>query len=167
MRFYTEIPEELPTTPANLPALLQNAFDQATVQVEIAPDGLLDTQGGWRLVSEGDGISSSLPTKTTPSLRLLWQPPADHLLQSAKLCGALQSPRFWWTQSEFSSHHDNPLLVEPASGGKPSDTKYFLYPGERTNPDRPLSIQLDRSDIAAPASDLLTLQNPLIFPEQE
>ncbi|MBI2421602.1 MAG: hypothetical protein HYV27_02150 [Candidatus Hydrogenedentes bacterium] len=163
VRFYTGLPEDVP-------ASFQTALDGANVQVEIAPDGLLATQGGWRLVPESDGVYFLVTNEENPlpfgSFGSLLQITYSNLQDYVAL---FDDPALAGRNPEFLLYMrvDNPLLVEPASGGKPSDSKYFLYPGERTNPDRPLSIQLGRSDIASPARDLVTLQAPGINPERE
>jgi hypothetical protein len=59
---------------------------------------------------------------------------------------------------------DNDIYFSPASGGSPSQTKYFLYPAGPTNPARRLSVSIE-SDLAAPSRTVADLADPGIDPE--
>ena len=141
----------------------------AQFQVEIAEGGLLSQGGtgaGWSLLQEGDGIYILLTTEDNPLphgsfgnlLKITVTGLQDYLDLYA---GSTLSPEFF-----VGMRVDNVALVRPASGGTPSQTKYFLYPGGLTNPGRLLKVS-SLSDLAPPADDLINLAFPGIDPESE
>ena len=162
LRFFTSVPGDAPAGAAAALALAQ-------MNVEIAPGGLLDPQDpfapDWRLVAEGDGAylllteqTNALPYGAFGNLLKITFTGLDDFVNA--FAGVLRPPEFL-----IEMRSDNQIYVSPATPGKPSDTKYFLYPAGPTNPDRKLSVVLEDNDVAPPARDLLSLITPGISPE--
>lgn len=165
LRFMYDIPTDGP-----VPAGAIAALRQAEISVELAPRGLLvgspPFSDAWRLFSEPDnsyvlltdednylsyGAEGNLLKITITNLRAY-----RDLLEADGV-----TPRF-----NVSMRADNQIYVDPAGETQASDTKFFLYPGASTHPDRVLVVGPAR-DVAGPARDIATLQVPNINPEAE
>jgi len=162
MRFFTSLPPEAPAGAAQ-------ALASAQMRVRLAPGGLLDTAGaassGWRLLSEGDGVylllteeANALRYGAFGNLLAITFTGLDDFV--ALYDGLVQQPEF-----SVEMRADNQLYVSPATPGRPSDTKFFLYPAGPTYPDRRLSVKLNARDVAAPARTIEDLAFPGINPE--
>lgn len=147
-RFYLQAPAD---APAGSAALLENA----NVQVELAGDGILaDDDIGtadWRLISDGEGRyrlitdeDNYLPVASFGNMLKLTISGLEGYV--ANFGDGARQPEFF-----LSMRLDNQIYVAPGSDRQPSTTKYFLYPGGLANPDRALSVELDRGDLAPPA----------------
>lgn len=162
MRFFTSLPEDAPAGAAD-------ALDGAQMRVELAPGGLLDTadafSSGWRLIPEGDGIYLLLTEESNylqygafgNLLKISFTGLEDFV---ALYDGIILQPEFF-----LEMRVDNQLYVSPATPGRPSDTKFFLYPAGPTYPDRRLAVKLNARDVAAPARNIEDLAFPGIVPE--
>jgi len=162
LRFFTEIPQDAPLG-------AQAAMNDVEMNVELAPDGLLVPQDpfapDWRLVEEADGIYVMLTEEENPlpygafgnllRIRFLNLEPYLDLFASAG------------RDAEFLVHMrvDNDIYYAPETPGRPSQTKYFLYPGGPTAPGRSLLVSERRGDLAPPALGAVLLQNPGVDPE--
>lgn len=162
LRFFTSVPADAPPAAAA-------ALAQAAMRVEIAPGGLLDVQDpfapDWRLIPEGDGIflllteqTNVLPYGAFGNLLKITFTGLDDLVAAYQ--GVLRPAEF-----QIEMRADNQIYVSPATPGKPSDTKFFLYPAGPTHHDRKLSVVLNDGDVAAPARSILELATPGIDPE--
>lgn len=161
-RFFTSVPEDAPAGAAA-------ALAQADMRVEIAPGGLLDVQDpfapDWRLIPESDGIylllteqANVLPYGAFGNLLKITFTGLDDLVAAYQ--GTLRPAEFL-----IEMRADNQIYVSPATRGKPSDSKYFLYPAGPVYPDRKLSVILNDGDVAAPARSISELADPGIDPE--
>lgn len=163
-RFFLRTPDDLA---AALVAPAQAALDQATLTASIAPNGLLsgtESTAAWRLISEGDGRFLALTEQGTPlpfskfgnllRLRVANLAPYVALFQ-----GRPEEPAF-----EVEMRMDNDLYFSPATPTRPSETRYFLYPGSLTYPTETLLVTT-APGLAQPASDVVTLQQHVIDPE--
>ncbi|HEX73062.1 MAG TPA: VWA domain-containing protein, partial [Candidatus Hydrogenedentes bacterium] len=161
MRFFLSAPDDAP-------AAALSALAAAQMWVELAPDGLLITddpfQPTWRLLEEGDGIYNLLTAQDNP----LPYASFGNLLKItvtglggyvAAFAGTGRDPELF-----VEMRMDNAIYVSPATPSQPSRTKYFLYPGGPTNPDRLLSVSLT-PDAAPPARSAFDLAFPGIDPE--
>jgi hypothetical protein len=161
VRFFTLVPEDVP-------AGAEAALAQSNLTVELATDGLLVDEDPfaptWRLLSEGDGVYRMLTEEDNPLpygafgdlLKLTFTNLGPFV---ALFDGTARDPEFL-----VEMRADNDIYFSPASGGSPSQTKYFLYPAGPTNPARRLSVSIE-SDLAAPSRTVADLADPGIDPE--
>jgi len=131
MRFLTSLPADIAESP--LGAAAAAALANVTMNVELAPDGLLvptsEFDAGWRLLSEGDGIYRM---RTEGSNDLLYGAFGNLLrLTFSNLAPFTALFDASTREPEFSvgMRVDNDAYFAPAGGGQPSRTKYFFYPG--------------------------------------
>lgn len=163
-RFFLRTPEDLP---AELVAPAQAALAQATLQAAIAPNGLLsgnDVIPAWRLINEGDGrylvlTEQAIPIPFSKFGNLLRLNIGNLAAYSALFDGRPEQPAFL-----VEMRMDNDLYFAPATPTRPSETRYFLYPGGATYPGETLVVTSE-PDIAQPASDGVVLQQHDIDPE--
>lgn len=157
LRFFT-------TAPADVPAAAAAALAGVRMQVELAPNGIVTDEGGapddWRLIAEGDGIyqliteeSNFLPYGGFGNLLRITFSNLEPFV--AAFAGTGREPEFL-----LEMRADNQIYVIPPAPGRPSDSKYFLYPGGPTNPGRLLSVKLDTADLAAPSRTIAGLALP-------
>lgn len=159
----------MPQIGADMPAEVVNAFWQHEMSVELAPEGLLVFPGGekpdWRLVPGNDGVYTLL----TPEAYTLPYASFGNLLRITftNLLPFLEAADAAGMEPEFflDMRVDNDMYYEPQTQYHPSRTVYFLYPSGPTNPNRPLRITTEDSDLAAPARTLAELAYPGIDPE--
>lgn len=153
-RFFTLPPDDVTAQTAAL-------LEAVSMRVEIADDGILadDNVGtsDWRLIADGDG-RYRLITETASPL------PVGSFGRMLKLTftnlgayvdafgGGARRPEFL-----LGMRMDNQIYVSPASDRQPSTTKFFLYPGGLVNPERVLSVEMNREDLAGPAEDVALL----------
>jgi hypothetical protein len=161
LRFFLEAPDDAPVGAAA-------ALEQARIQVQIAENGLLqseeDVVDAWRLIPEEDGIYLLLTEEDNPlrygSFGNLLRIQIDTLAPYVNLfAGQFEQPTIY-----LSMRVDNQIYVLPATPTSPSTSKFFLYPGGPTNPDRPLLLTT-ASDLAPPARTAVELAFPNITPE--
>jgi hypothetical protein len=161
VRFYLTVPDDVPAGAAD-------ALAQAQMKVELAPNGLLVSDDpftpAWRLQNQGDGVYYLLTSQDNPlpygSFGNLLHLSFSNLKPFTDLfAGLTRQPEFY-----VNMRVDNQIYYSPASTGHPSDTKYFLYPGGPTFPNRKLSVTVG-SDLASPARSVDLLQNTGIDPE--
>ena len=171
MRFFINTPEGFSEGfPPNFADTLATTFAATTMDVELAPEGILVAKSieeeSWRLLSEADGAyrlvtdeTNALPYAAFGNLlRITISGLDDYVALFADL------PR----QPEFTMgmRVDNQIYVSPATPGTPSETKFFLYPGGPTFLERELTVTT-LSDVAPPAQTILGLAVPGIDPEAE
>ena len=161
MRFFLVLPDNIPTAAVA-------AFSQAEMTVELAPEGLLVSDDplvpSWRLLGQGDGIYQMVTEQDNPLrygafgnlLKITITGLEDFV---ATFDGLIRQPEFL-----LGMRVDNDLYYAPATPGRPSQTKFFLYPGSHTNPQRLLSVST-ASDVAPPAITAGQLATPGIDPE--
>lgn len=163
-RFFLSPPSDLP---APLLGAALAALDQAAVAVTLAPNGLLsatDTRPAWRIINEGDGRytvlteqANALPYSVFGNLlRLRIENLADYI---ALFDGRPEQPGFL-----VQMRMDNDIYFAPATPTRPSETRYFMYPGGVTYPTETLLVGV-APDIAGPAANPIVLANPGVAPE--
>lgn len=163
-RFFLRPTDDLP---APLFAAAVAALEQATVEVALAPRGLLTAAPGrsaWRIINEGDGRYIVLTEQVNPLpysvfgnlLRLRIGNLGDYV---ALFDGRPEQPGFL-----VETRMDNDIYFAPATPTRPSETRYFMYPGGATYPTETLLVGIE-PDIAQPAANALVLANPGIDPE--
>ena len=159
----------MPMLGENIPAEVEEAFWQSTMNVELAPEGLLVYDAGeitpdWRLVPENDGIYRML----TPKEYALPYGANGNLLRItfSNLWPFVEAADAAGIEPEFflDMRVDNTMYYAPATDTRPSETVYFLYPSGPTNPERPLRISED-ADLAAPSATIADLVVPGINAE--
>lgn len=162
LRFYLDTPSDI--SQASINALRASAH----MEVELAPDGLLTSDDPfaptWRMLPEGDGIynlltsqDNVLPYGSFGNLLKITITGLGPFVQT--FVGLPRQPEFF-----LRMRADNEIYISPAAPGHPSETKYFLYPGGPTFPDRGLSVTTI-SDVAPPARNGVLLAEPGISPE--
>lgn len=163
MRFWLDVPDDIPTAAA------EALRTSAQMQVELAPEGLLVTNDPfsptWRLLSQGDGIYNVL---TSQDNTLDYGAFGNLLKITISGLSDFEAAVVPPLEPQFLLHMrvDNTIYVSPATPGHPSETKYFLYPGSQTFPERALSVG-SVSDVAGPARTAVDLAFPGIDPEAE
>lgn len=159
----------MPAPAAGMPAAVANAFWQHDMTVELAPEGLLVFPDGekpdWRLVPGNDGVYTlltpaayTLPYASSGNLLRITFTNLKPFLDAAATAGV--EPQFF-----LDMRVDNSMYYEPGTQTHPSGTVYFLYPSGPLNPDRPLRVASDISDLAPPARTIAELALPGINPE--
>lgn len=159
----------MPQVGADMPAEVVDAFWQHEMNVELAPEGLLVFPGGekpdWRLVPGNDGVYTLL----TPEAYTLPYASFGNLLRVTftNLAPFLDVAAAAGMEPEFflDMRVDNSMYYEPGTQYHPSRTVYFLYPSGPMNPDRPLRITSEDSDLAAPGRTVMGIAYPGIDPE--
>jgi len=151
LRFYLVAPDDISAASAAL-------LDDVQMAVQIAGDGILadDNVGtaDWRLISDGEGRfrlitdeENALPIGSFGNmLKLTFTGLGDFV---ASFGNGARQPEF-----QLAMRMDNQTYISPASERQPSATKFFLYPGGLTNPNRLLSVERNRRDLAGPAQDV-------------
>ena len=153
-RFFLVAPDDITADSAAL-------LDGISMQVAIAKDGILadDNVGtaDWRLISDGEGRyrlitdeENSLPIGSFGNMLKLTFSDLAAFVDSFG-SGARQ-PEF-----QVAMRMDNQTYISPASERQPSATKFFLYPGGLAHPERVLSVELNRRDLAGPAQSAVLL----------
>ncbi len=160
-RFILGVPAGVPLNPVTL-------FEDVTMQVSIAGNGLLSGQQNgdqWRLLPQGDGVyilvtdeDNYLPYGAFGNLLRISLGNLSGVIAAFDTLGIEPDLR-------LGLRVDNDIYVATGSASQPSDTKFFLYPGGPTNPERQLSIRFNRPDLAAPAQSINQLAFPGINPE--
>lgn len=153
-RFFLVAPEDISPASAAL-------LDGIAMQVSIVEDGILadDNVGtaDWRLISDGEGRyrlitdeENALPIGSFGNmLKLSFSNLGDFV---ASFGAGARQPEF-----QVAMRMDNQTYILPASERQPSGTKYFLYPGGLVHPERLLSVERGRTDLAGPAQDIALL----------
>jgi len=159
------------SAPADISDAARAALALAETRVELAPDGLLiadsEFESSWRLLSEGDGIYRMRTENSNDllygSFGNLLKITVNNLAPFVAAFGSgTRQPEFL-----FEMRVDNDEYYQPAGGGLPSRTKYFLYPGGPAFleegagfPGNRLSVSLAKSSVAGPAPTVPKLVDP-------
>lgn len=162
VRFFLKTPDDVPQAARNALAA------DARMEVELAPDGLLVPQGvsgpGWRLLSQGDGVYTVLTSRENA----LPYGAFGNLLKITitGLRSFVEAFDDEFRQPEFlvEMRLDNEVYVAPASPGRVSETKYFLYPAGPAYPGRQLRVS-SGSDLAGPSRTIAGLSGLPFDPE--
>ena len=150
-RFFLQAPEDISDASAAL-------LDTIAMTVELAEDGILadDNVGtaDWRLISDGEGRyrlitddNNSLPIGSFGNMLKLTFTGLEPFV--ASFGNGARQPEF-----RVAMRMDNQTYISPGSERQPSTTKFFLFPGGLANPERILSVERDRADLASPAQDV-------------
>ncbi len=155
-RYFLQKPADVSDNQWNL--LLANV----NMKVELAREGLISSNDGWRFINEGDGIflllnseDKAFPYGSFGNLFKITITGLDAYVQSFGGAAPVIN---------LAMRVDNESLVNPASVGQISRTKYFLYPGGPTYIDGSLLITLS-AKIAGPSTTVAGLSGLPFDPE--
>lgn len=155
-RYFLQKPADITDNQWNL--LLANV----NMKVELAEGGLVTSNGGWRFINEGDGVYLLLNSEDKA-----FQYGAFGNLFKITITGLdayVQSFGDADPVLNLAMRVDNESLVNPASVGQISRTKYFLYPGGPTYIDGSLPITIS-AKIAGPSTTIAGLVGLPFDPE--
>ncbi len=155
-RYFLQKPDGVTDDQWNL--LLANV----NMKVELAEGGIVSASDGWRFINEGDGIYLLLNSEdkafrygTFGNLFKITITGLDAYVQSFGDAEPVLN---------LTMRVDNESLVNPASVGQISRTKYFLYPGGPTYIDGYLPITLS-AKVAGPSTTIAGLAGLPFNPE--
>ncbi|MBI3118254.1 MAG: hypothetical protein HYZ00_06195 [Candidatus Hydrogenedentes bacterium] len=153
----------------DVPAGAQAALGLVKMDVALAPEGLLvpkdEFDPTWRLVPEGDGIYVMLTEEDNPLPYGAFGNLLKITFTGLEPLRTLFNGAGRDTEFLLGMRADNDIYFSPATPGHPSESKYFMYPGGITFPDRFLLVSEGQTDLAPPARTPFILQNPGIDPE--
>ena len=155
-RYFLQKPSNITDDQWNL--LLANV----NMKVELAEDGLINSEGGWRFINEGDGVYLLLNSEDKA-----FQYGAFGNLFKITIKGLdayVQSFGDAEPVLNLAMRVDNESLVNPGSVGQTSRTKYFLYPGGPTYIDGFLPITVS-AKVAGPSTTVAGLAGLPFDPE--